>query len=131
MARWRPVAAGVGAGAAISVPAALVAQVLEAVLDDGLPAAGAVVLAVLAASGALVGPVVAARAGAGRGTCLLAGAVLLTLVAGLGVGRRAAAGDALRAEVLPAAVAVGAALGAAGGAIGSTRRRRGAARTRP
>ncbi len=116
----------------MSLPAALVAQVLDAVVDDELPLAITVPLGVIALAGAAVGGWSVGRRGRhGRGARLLVGAavgaVVLGLLAGLGLVRQAAAGNDVRAAALPALALAGVLLGLGGAALGS----RSAARTRP
>ncbi len=116
----------------MSLPAALVAQVLDAVLEDELPLPLTALLGAIALAGAAVGGGLVGRRGRhGRGARLAAGAgvgaVVLGLLAGLGLVRQAAAGDDVRAAALPALALAGALLGLGGAALGS----RSAARTRP
>ncbi len=120
----RAVAAGAGTALAIAFPAALLAQILDALSDDDPPAyVFALVPVVLA--GALVGGWVAGRravdapqparpwvAGA------LASLAAIGLVLAMGVARRAAADEAIAWSSLPALAALAAALGAGTGAVG-------------
>jgi predicted permease len=122
------VAAGVGLALAVAVPAALLAQVVDAVSDDdpGLLAypLALVVLAGMAAGGDLVGRR-ASQAPARLGA--ITGLVAIAVVQALGIARRAVAGDDIAWATVPA-VTVVAVLLAAGAAA---RRARQAGRTRP
>jgi hypothetical protein len=116
----------------VSLPAALVAQVLDAIVDDELPLAVTGPLGIVALAGAAVaGWLVGRRGRHGRCTRLVVGAAVgaavLALLAGLGLVRQAAAGDDVHATALPALAGAGALLGLVGAALGS----RTAARTRP
>lgn len=116
----------------MSLPAALAAQILDALSDADLPLAVAAPLGVVALAGAAVaGGLVGRRGQHGRRARLAVGAVVgalvLSLVAGLGLVRQSVAGDDVQSAVLPALAIVGALLGLGGAAVGSRR----AARTRP
>jgi hypothetical protein len=122
------VAAGVGLALAVAVPAALLAQVVDAVSDDdpGLLAypLALVVLAGMAAGGDLVGRR-ASQAPARLGA--ITGLVAIAVVQALGIARRAVAGDDIAWATVPAVTVVAVVL-AAGAAA---RRARQAGRTRP
>jgi predicted permease len=122
------VVAGVGLALAVAVPAALLAQVVDAVSDDdpGLLAypLALVVLAGMAAGGDLVGRR-ASQAPARLGA--ITGLAAIAVVQALGIARRAVAGDDIAWATVPA-VTVVAVLLAAGAAA---RRARQAGRTRP
>ena len=125
----RPVGLGFGVALAIGLPAALVAQLLDELVDGELTSAVTVPLALLVLAGPVVGGWVVGRQRAPRALLLAAGAgaLALALVSGLGVLRREVADKDPAPGLLPGAVVAGAALGAAGSALGS----RSAARTRP
>jgi O-antigen/teichoic acid export membrane protein len=128
--RTRAVAAGVGAALAIALPAALVAQILDARRDEdagtnpltyGL---AALVLVGIAVGGGVTGrqrPNGPAAAGAA------VGAVAVVIVLVLGIARRLVAGDDVAWATVPGTVVVAAALGAAASALAA----RAAGRTRP
>ena len=122
------VASGVGLALAVAVPAALLAQVVDAVSDDdpGLLAyaLALVVLAGMAAGGDLVGRR-ASRAPGQLGA--ITGLVAIAVVQALGIARRAVAGEDIAWATVPAVAAI-AVLLAAGAAA---RRARRAGRTRP
>jgi peptidoglycan/LPS O-acetylase OafA/YrhL len=126
--RLRGVGIGLGAALAVSLPPALLAQVLDAVLDDDLPLLVTTPLAVAVLGGAVAGGWAVARRSRGpRLLGALVGAVVLGLVVGLGVLRERASGEEARAAVVPVAMVAGAALGLLGSSLGARR----AARTRP
>jgi hypothetical protein len=124
--RGRALLAGAGAALAVSLPAALAAQIGAATTDDDLPALLSLGLAAVALLGAILGGWVAARAGGGAPVALAVGALGLGAVALVGVLRRTAADEDPRATVIAAAAGLGAVLGAVGWALA----RRSAARTR-
>lgn len=120
---------GLGGGLAVSLPAVLLAQILDAVSSDELPVVVTVPLGIAALAGAVVGGwLVGRRPGAGHplvaGTV---GAIVLTLVAGLGLLRRTAGGDDAEPLAVVALAVCGAVLGLIGNVVGT----RSAARTRP
>jgi hypothetical protein len=113
----------------VALPAALLAQVLEAARDDGAgPSTVSYAMAIVVLAGmGLGGWVAGARApqapfllGAVTGFCAIA--VVLTL----GIARRSIAGDAVAWSTIPATASVAMALAA----TGSVLRARQAARTR-
>ena len=122
------VAGGVGLALAVAVPAALLAQVVDAGSDDdpGLLAypLALVVLVGMAAGGDLVGRR-ASQAPARLGA--ITGLVAIAVVQALGIARRAVAGDDIAWATVPAVTVVAVVL-AAGAAA---RRARQAGRTRP
>lgn len=126
--RVRTWATGVGVALAVSLPATLVAQILDALDDDDLSNPVTVPLSLLVVVGPLAGGWVVGRRRPGRSVLVaaLAGATALAAVAALGAARRASAGDDLEAFVVPAMALWGAVLGAAGSALGGR-----TARTRP
>jgi len=126
MGEGRALLAGSGAALAVSLPAALVAQIVVTTSDDDVPALLAIGLAAVALVGAAVGGWVAGRLGSGAPVSLLAGAVGLGTVALVGALRRSMADEDPGALAVLAAIVVGAGLGAAGWALA----RRSAARTR-
>ena len=124
----RTVGIGLGTALAVSLPAALLAQVLDAVLDDDLPLLVTTPLAVVVLAGAVAGGWAVGRRSRGRRLLgALVGAVALGLVVGLGVLRERASGEEVRAVVVPVTMVGGAALGLLGSGLGARR----AARTRP
>lgn len=123
----RAILAGAGAGLAVSLPAALIAQILAAVTDDDPPAAAVVGLAAAAVAGAILGGWTVRRLRGGPAGGLLAGATALGVVAALGVLRRVAAGDPHGSAAVLAAAVLGGLAGGLGWALGPDR----AARTRP
>jgi hypothetical protein len=123
------VARGVGLALAVAVPAALLAQIVDAVSDEA-PALVAYPLALVVLVGMAVGGrevgrdaavPVAPRLGA------LTGLVAIALVQGLGIARRAAAGDDVAWATIPAVVFVAVALAAVAATLAARR----AGRTRP
>ncbi len=118
---------GVGLALAVAVPAALLAQVLDAVTDDPGVLAYPLVLVVLAGmavGGDLVGRRAShapARLGAATGL------IAIAVVQALGIARRAVAGDDIAWATVPVITAVATAL-AASAAVRAARR---AGRTRP
>jgi predicted permease len=122
------VAGGVGLALAVAVPAALLAQVVDAVSDDapGLLAYPLVlvVLAGMAVGGDLVGRR-ASRAPARLGA--ITGLLAIAVVQALGIARRAVAGDDIAWATVPAITTV--ATGLAAGAAHLAARKAG--RTRP
>lgn len=128
------VALGAGAALAVALPAALLAQVLDALRDDD--AGGGIVTYVLASVvlvGVALGGAVAGRAGrrGHRSSAALAGAasalVAIALVLLLGVTRRLVAGEDVAWATVPATALLATLIGAGAAALGSGP----AARTRP
>lgn len=126
----RAAALGTGAALAIALPAAFLAQVLDARRDGGtgdgpvLYVLAAVVLAGMAVGGLVVGrqrPPHPATTAAGAGL----GAIAVVLA--LGVARRLAAGDDVAWGAVPGPIALATTLAAAAGALSS----RSAGRKRP
>ena len=128
--RVRVIALGSGAALALALPAALLAQVLDALHDDGgdagpiVYALAGVVLAGMIVGGAVVGRQHPARPAASGA---LAGAVAIVVVLTLGVARRLAAGDDVAWGTVPPPIGLAAALAAVASALSA----RGAGRKRP
>lgn len=119
--RTRDLGAGVGAALAVSLPAALVAQILDALRDDDLPNTVTVPLSVVVLAGAVVGGAVVGRRGSNRHglVAALVGLVTLGVIVGLGALRRSVAGEDVTPFAVPAAMALGAVLGWLGGTLGA------------
>jgi len=110
---------------AVAFPAVVVAQILDAILDDGRPA----LVTVLLLAVILAGPVVGAFVATGQRTRGLLigvaiGATCLLVIAGFGALRRGVADEDVELWTVPALTIVGGVLGTVG-ALGSR-----AARTR-
>jgi predicted permease len=128
------VAIGAATALAVGLPAALLAQVLEALRDER-DSAGAltyvlagVVLAGMALGGWACGraaPDASTRRSAALGAA--AGLLAVAVVLALGIVRRLVADDAVAWATVPATASLAAALAAGGGALGVRR----AGRTRP
>ena len=128
--RTRAVAAGVGAALAIALPAALVAQILDARRDEDAGTSPLLyVLAALVLVGVGMGGGVAGRQRPTRPAAAgaVVGAVAVAIVLVLGIARRLVAGDDVAWATVPGTLAVAAALGAAASALAA----RAAGRTRP
>lgn len=127
--RVRVVALGAGAALALALPATLLAQVLDALADDGDTPALVFALVPVVLAGMVFGGWVVGRRGTPPvvGLGALAGLVAIALVQTLGVVRRLVADEAVAWGGVPAFLALGAALGVAGAALG----RRADARTLP
>jgi hypothetical protein len=128
------VALGAGVALAIALPAALLAQVLDALSDDDDGGGVATyVLAVVVLAGTAIGGGIAGRfSGSGRrapAALLGAGAALvaIALVLALGVTRRLVAGEDVAWATVPATALVAVVLGATAAAL----KARPTARTRP
>ena len=128
------VALGAGVALAIALPAALLAQVLDALRnDDDSGGIATYVLAVMVLVGTSVGGGIAARASgtARRAVAALLGAaaalVAIVLVLALGIARRLVAGEEVAWATAPATALVATLLGTIAGAL----RARPTARTRP
>jgi hypothetical protein len=121
-------AGGVGLALAVAVPAALLAQVVDAVSDDD-PGLLTYPLALVVLAGMVVGGDFVGRRAAGAPARLgaITGLVAITVVQALGIARRAVAGDDIAWATVPAVTAVAVLLAAGAGA----RRARQAGRTRP
>ncbi|MFP5254279.1 MAG: hypothetical protein ACLGI8_00330 [Acidimicrobiia bacterium] len=122
----RALLVGTGVALAVSLPAALVAQVAAGVLDDELPDALVVGLALVALAGGVAGGWVVGARRASWPAAVAAGALALVAVAALGVLRRVVAGESHGAGTVVGAAGLGALAGGAGWALARAR----AARTR-
>jgi hypothetical protein len=123
MRRW---AIGTGVALAIALPATVVAQVLDAVRDDGLPAPVTVGLTLLVLAGPVVGSFVAGRQRVSRWGLrgIAIGAASLLLISAFGALRRAVADEDVAAFAVPALTVAGGLLGFIGdraAAAGRTR----------
>jgi hypothetical protein len=134
------VAVGAAAGLAVALPAALVAQVVDALSEDDVSAAVSVPLVLLVLAGAAVaGSVAADRAGdrvaLGRGPAAtggLAGLVVIVVVQALGVARRLVADEDVAWGTVPVVTVLAVAVAAAAGIVAARRPRpRRPGRTRP
>lgn len=126
----RLVTLGAGAALALAFPAALFAQVLEALRDDDAGVGPAVyALAGVVLVGMVVGGVVVGRRRPPRPalTGALAGLVAIAVVLALGVARRLVAGDDVAWGTVPAPIGLAAGLAAVASALSS----RSAGRKRP
>jgi membrane associated rhomboid family serine protease len=125
----RLVATGTGVALAVAMPAALAAQVIDA-LDEstGTPTA-VLLLAPAVLAGAFVGGVVVGRHRPPHAVALgaVAGLLALGVVLALGVARRLVADEVVAWSAVPAWLVAGAALGA----LGALPARRRAGRKRP
>jgi hypothetical protein len=112
----RLVATGTGVALAVAMPAALAAQVIDA-LDEstGTPIA-VLLLAPAVLAGAFVGGVVVGRRRPPHAVALgaVSGLLALSVVLGLGVARRLVADEVVTWSAVPAWLIAGAALGALG-----------------
>jgi hypothetical protein len=113
-------------GLAIAFPAAVAAQILDAVADDGLPVLATVALTALVLAGPVAGAFVAGRQRASRWGLrgIAIGAACLLLIAVFGAVRRAVADEETAAFAIPVLTLVGGVLGYIGGraaAAGRTR----------
>ena len=124
MRRW---ATGTGVALAVAFPATVVAQIIDAVADDGLPVVATVILTALVLAGPAIGAFVAGRQRASRwgirGVAI--GATCLLVIGVFGAVRRAVADEDTAAFVIPVLVAVGGLAGWIGdraAAAGRTRR---------
>ena len=127
--RREVVARGVGLALAVAVPAALVAQIVDAVSDD-TPAVvtyplALVVLLAMAVGGRDVGRTAPAADAPRLGA--VTGLLAIAVVQALGIARRAVAGEDVAWATVPAVIVVAVAL-AAGAATLAARR---TGRTRP
>lgn len=129
-ARVRVVVLGAGAALALALPAALLAQVLDALRDDSRGVDGVVyALAGAVLAGMIVGGVVVGRQRPSRPAVsgALAGGAAIVVVLALGVARRLAGGDEVAWSTVPAPIGASAALAAVASALSA----RSAGRKRP
>ena len=125
--------AGVGAALAVAFPAALVGQVVDALVEgDDTPAAVYLLVPVILGAMVLGGWVTGARGRSAadarpRMEAAVTGLLAITVVLGLGAARQAAAGDDVAWATVPGTALVAVALAVAGSALG----RRAPGRTRP
>ena len=117
--RLRAVAAGTGVALGIAVPATLVAQIVDALSDDGIGDLPLVGLTALVVAGAAAGGWVVGRQQVEPRVTLAAGAGLaaITVVQSLGVARRLAAGDDVAWGIVPAVLLLGTAAAALSGLV--------------
>jgi putative membrane protein (TIGR04086 family) len=118
--RFRLVALGTGVALAMALPAALVAQVLEAVQDDGDdPGALTYVLAIVVLAGMVLGGTTVGRPRPSRPALLgaVCGLVAVLVVLALGVTRRLVAGDHVAWGTVPITAVLATALAAASSAL--------------
>jgi TRAP-type C4-dicarboxylate transport system permease small subunit len=128
--RLRVVALGAGVALAIALPAALLAQVLEALRDTGDdPGALTYALAVVVLVAVALGGCAVGRQRSAPSALLgaVAGLAAITVVLALGIARRLVAGDDVAWGTVPATAVLAMSLAATGSAL--TARRTG--RTRP
>lgn len=127
--RLGAVASGAGAALAVALPATLLAQILDATADDGIADAPLLTLSAVVLVGAGVGGWVVAgrRVPPLAPLAAAAGFLAMAVVQGLGVARRALAGEDVAWNVVPVVLLAGTAV--AGLAAVLTRRRAG--RSRP
>ena len=114
---------GVGVALAVALPAALAAQVVDALHEgEGTPS-GVLLLAPVVLAGALVGGLVVGHRRPARPWLLggTAGAVAIALVQALGVARRLIADEGVTWSAVPVTVVLGGALGALGALLASRR----------
>lgn len=122
--RTRAVARGVGAALAVSLPAALLAQVVDALAGDGDPPVLVFALAPVVLAGAWIGGWVVGR---GRTQPVIAlgaaaGLIAIGVVQALGIARRLVADEDVAWGAVPLLVGAGALLAATGSAFGARER---------
>lgn len=125
----RAVLTGAGVALALSLPAALAAQVIDALHDGDDTPAAALLLVPVVLAGALLGGLAVGRRAIRRPdlTGAAAGALAIAVVQAIGVARRLIAEETVTWSAVPVTIAVGAALGALGAALTAQR----AGRKRP
>jgi hypothetical protein len=125
-AAWRAWLLGLGVGLAIALPPTIVAQVIDAIRDDGLPVIATVALTAVVLAGPVIGGFVTGRQRSSRwgvrGVSI--GAACLFLIAVFGAVRQAVADEDTPAFAIPALTLVGGALGLVGERAGAAARRR-------
>ncbi|MGK2949736.1 MAG: TIGR04086 family membrane protein [Acidimicrobiales bacterium] len=125
----RAVLTGAGVALALSLPAALAAQVIDALHDGDDTPAAALLLVPVVLAGALLGGLAVGRRAIRRPHLAgaAAGALAIAVVQAIGVARRLIAEETVTWSAVPVTIAVGAALGALGAALTAQR----AGRKRP
>ena len=116
---------GTCAGLAVAFPAVVVAQILDAVLDDGRPAVVTVLAIAVILAGPVVGAYLAGRQDRSGLVGIAIGATCLFVIAGFGALRRGVADEDVAIWTVPALMVVGGVLGLIGalaGQAGRTRR---------
>ena len=117
---------GFAVALAIAFPPTVVAQIVDAVRDDDIPAAATVVLTLIVLTGPVVGAYVAGRGRRARwgvrGATI--GAVCLLVIAVFGAIRQAAADEDTTAFAIPVLAIAGGVLGFVGDRAASAARRR-------
>jgi hypothetical protein len=127
--RVRLLGLGVGAALAVALPAALIAQVADALDDgDGTPGVAYPLVGLVFAGMAVGGWVVGRRSAQGRlPLAALTGLVAISVVQAIGIGRRAVAGEDIAWRTVPAVVVLAVVLATATAALAG----RPPGRTRP
>ena len=115
---------GTCVGLAVAFPAVVVAQILDAVLDDGLPAVLTVVVIAIILAGPVVGAFAAGRRDRSGLLGIAIGATCLFVIAGFGALRRAVADDGVEVWTVPALTVLGGVLGSIGALAASAGRTR-------
>lgn len=129
----RLVGLGVGAALAVALPAALIAQVLDALSEHGLPGALTGLLATVVLLGAAAGGWVVGTRPARPSLAMsgLSGLVAVTIVQAIGIARRTIADEDVAWGGAAVVVVLGLLAGVAGGALGRWTVARTGARTPP
>lgn len=119
----RAVLIGAGVALALSLPVALVAQVVDALHDGDDTPTAVLLLAPVVLAGALLGGLAVGRRGLTRPQLpgAAAGALAIAVVQGIGVARRLIAEEDVTWSAVPVTIAVGAALGAIGATLTAPR----------
>ena len=110
----RPWVTGTCIALAVAFPAVVVAQILDAVLDDGLPAIVTVVLVAVVLAGPVVGASLTGRRASSPIVGIAIGATCLFLISGFGSLLRAAADESTTLTLVPFLTVVGGLLGLVG-----------------
>ena len=105
---------GTCVGLAVAFPAVVLAQILDAVLDDGLPAILTVVVIAVVLAAPVVGAFVAGRRDRSGLLGIAIGATCLFVIAGFGALRRGVADEEVQVWTVPALTIVGGVLGLIG-----------------
>ena len=103
---------------AVSFPAVVVAQILDALLDDDVPAVVTVLLTAVILAGAVVGAFVAGRRDRSGLVGIAIGATCLFVIAGFGALRRGVADEDVAGWTVPALTVLGGLLGLIGALMG-------------